>query len=356
MSSRHLRNLSGRDRDRDGFVDNSHFYALASELQGQPLFLRHWKGRRYSDDSRRWQPLSSIKNGDGFQVLVQGKQDRSELFRILDVNGSGRINGLNPWQPQRLALSKDWEKYFGDVIQVDGVIGEDKDSNADGFLDAGIDYRIATDDGFVTLMDASGKVLTTKRSRHWDAVRAVGVKSGFQVLLRHQRGRKPIRFQLLDVSRNGIITQKSRWKSTARALFAGWDPRIKSAILDGSSGSGDVSAASVGEQPPVSQLIYKAVATDLSEVTYSLEPSGDASLDGLSIDAGLGEVHLTTEELIALPERMHFRVVATDAAGNSNFLDVSVSLTIDTPVEGSNSVDAAPASGDETMLLSLIHI
>ena len=126
MSSRHLRNLSGRDRDRDGFVDNSHFYALASELQGQPLFLRHWKGRRYSDDSRRWQPLSSIKNGDGFQVLVQGKQDRSELFRILDVNGSGRINGLNPWQPQRLALSKDWEKYFGDVIQVDGVIGEDK--------------------------------------------------------------------------------------------------------------------------------------------------------------------------------------------------------------------------------------
>ena len=29
---------------------------------------------------------------------------------------------------------------------------------------------------------------------------------------------------------------------------------------------------------------------------------------------------------------MYFRVVATDAAGNRNFLDVSVSLTIDTPV------------------------
>ena len=350
MSARHLRNFSGRDRDRDGFVDNSHFYALASEGQGQPLFLRHWKGRRYSDNSRRWQPLSSIKNGDGFQVLVQGRQDRSELFRILDVNGSGRINRLNRWQPQQLALSKDWEKYFGDVIQVDGVLGEDKDSNADGFLDAGIDYRIATDDGFVTLLDTGGKVLTTKSSRHWDAVRAVGVKSGFQVLLRHQRGRKPIRFKLLDVNRNGIITQNSRWKTTARALFAGWDPRFKSAILDGSSGSGDVSAASVGEQPPVRQLIYKAVATDLSEVTYSLEPSGDASLDGLSIDASLGEVHLTTEELIALPERVYFRVVATDAAGNRNFLDVSVSLTIDTPVEGWHSADAAPASGDEAML------
>ena len=65
-------NFSGVDRDGDGFVDNSHFYALAS--QGQLLFLRNWKGRRYSINSKRWQPISSIEDGDGFQVLFRGKR------------------------------------------------------------------------------------------------------------------------------------------------------------------------------------------------------------------------------------------------------------------------------------------
>ena len=341
-------NFSGVDQDGDGFVDNSHFYALVS--QGQPLFLRNWKGRRYSVHSKRWQPISSIKDGDEFQVLVQGKEGRDGLFRILDVNGSGRINGWNRWQPQSRALSKGWEKKFGDVIQVDGVIGEDRDLDADGFLDAGTKYRMVTNDGFVALKDATGKILTSKSSRHWDAVRAVAVKGGFQVLLRHQRGEKPVRFQLLDVNRKGIVTQKSRWKTTAKALFAGWDPRLTSAIVDGSSSSGGVSAASVGDPGPSSHLIYKAVAVDLSDVTYSLEPTGDTSLDGLSIDPSDGDVYLTVDELIAIPERVYFRVVATDVAGNSNFLDVSVVLTVDTSGSNSNPDDEAPASGGETML------
>ena len=100
-------NFSGRDRDRDGFVDNSRFYALASKGKGS-LFLRHWKGRRYSDNSWRWQPLS-LSRMRWISSSRSGKQDRSELFRILDVNGSGRINRLNRWQLQQLALSKDWE-------------------------------------------------------------------------------------------------------------------------------------------------------------------------------------------------------------------------------------------------------
>ena len=36
MSAHHLRNLSGRDRNRDVFIDSSYFYALASEGSGQP--------------------------------------------------------------------------------------------------------------------------------------------------------------------------------------------------------------------------------------------------------------------------------------------------------------------------------
>ena len=121
------------------------------------------------------------------------------------------------------------------------------------------------------------------------------------------------------------------------ALFAGWDARFQSAILADSSSGGGITAASVDEQPPISHLIYTATATDLSEVVYSLEPSDGSSLDGLSIDSTLGEVRLTTEELIAIPEQLHFKVVATDVAGNSSSLDVVVALTVETPAPADSS-------------------
>ena len=354
MSAGQPNSFSGMDKDSDGFVDHTKFYAFVSE--GQPLFLRNWKGRRFSDGSRRlMNPMRAIKDGDGFQVLVQGKASKKGLFRIFDVNAEGRINGKSKWRTQGFALSKDWENHFGDVIQVDGVIGKEKDADADGFLDGGTGYRIVTDDGFITLKDASVKALTNKSSEHWDPVRAVDVKSGFQVLLRHERGRKPTRFRLLDVDLDGTATGKSRWKSAAQALFAGWDIRFQSSILgDNSSGDG-ITAASVGEPTLTSQLIYTAEATDLSEVIYTLEPSGDSSLDGLSIDPNLGEVRLTTLEFIAIPERVTFRVVATDVSGNSSSIDVVVALTVETSalVDPSDEGDSASEDGALVSMSSL---
>ncbi len=348
MSAGERRSGSSVDKNADGFVDNSHFYALVSE--GKPKFLRNWKGRRFTDASKSWNPIHAINDGDGYQVLVEGKGRREGRYRILGVNSTGRINDETRWRSKDGALKKGWEDRFGDVIQVDGILGEDKDVDGDGFLDAGTGYRIATESGAVTLKNASGKALTSKSSKRWDAIQAVDVETGFKVLLRKQKGRQSGRFQLLDVSSDGTVTGKSRWKTATKALFSGWDIRFQQTIAGDNSSGGGLTAASVGEQAPSSQLIYTAVATDLSEVVYSLEPSGDSSLDGLSIDSSLGEVHLTTEELIAIPDHVDFTVVATDVAGNRSSLDVSVSLTVDSPTVDLKSGDGASDSGDGTTL------
>ena len=337
------------DKNSDGFVDNKLFYTLVSEENN--LFLRNWKGRRFSDASGQWKPIRAINTSDGYQVLVEGKAGKKGMFSILDVNVSGRINGKSRWRTQSVSLRKGWEDRFGDVIRADDILGEEKDSDGDGFLDAGQGYRMASPHGTVTLKSASGKALSDKSSKRWDAIRSVGEDNGFQVLLRKRKGRKPTSlFQLLDVDVDGTVMGKSRWKSAAKALFAGWDMRFQASILNDKSSGGGVTAASIGEEAPISQLIYTAAATDLPGVVYSLEPSGDFSLDGLSIDSNLGEVRLTTENLIAIPERVHFRVVATDVAGNSSSLDVVVSLIVETPSETLNPDDGASASGEGTMV------
>ena len=66
----------------------------------------------------------------------------------------------------------------------------------------------------------------------------------------------------------------------------------------------------------------------------------------MSIDSALGEVRLSTEELIAIPERLQFTVVATDVAGNSSSLDVVVDLTVETSAPDDPSDEGASALGD----------
>ncbi|MEC8215177.1 MAG: Ig-like domain-containing protein [Cyanobacteriota bacterium] len=227
----------------------------------------------------------------------------------------------------------------------------EKDADGDGFLDGGVGYLMPSSDGPVTLKNAAGKALSDQSSKRWDAIQAVDVEEGFQVLLR-KPGRKGSLFQRLDVNPDGTVLSKTGWRNSAKALFAGWDARFQSAILADSSSGGGITAASVDEQPPISHLIYTATATDLSEVVYSLEPFDGSSLDGLSIDSALGEVRLSTEALIAIPERLQFKVVATDLAGNSSSLDVVVALTVETqepvdlPDDGDVSGDGLVPDGD----------
>ena len=328
MSSNLSLNNPGSDQDRNGFVDGAKFYTLATDDGG--LLLQESGGRRYSDrSSPRWNALQAVPNRRGFDVLLQGEGSKQGQFRMLAANSAGRINSKSAWTSLDDALASGWEDIFGDVIRVDGVQGPIVDLDGNGFVDDRKDYLITADDAVVPLRSRSGKFLSSVSSKRWDAIKAIGVKDGFQVLLQGQR-KKGERFRQLDVNLDGSITRRSKWMKGSKALFAGWDARFRGLLLADSSGSGALEAASVEERDAAaSQLIYSAVATDASALTYGLEASGDAPLTGLTIDASTGEVRLSAEMARQLPQSVSFLVTATDAAGNRSELPVDVSLTWD---------------------------
>ena len=236
-----------RDNNADGLVDDSKRIRLATE-QG-PLSLRNWTGARLRASSKRWDAEKAVDDGPGFKVLLKGKRGLHGQFKVLEVNASGVVNGESQWQPIRRALSNGWESVFGDVIQNDGVIGRDTqpDANGDGLFDRGQGqaYRIlASSDQKVTLRSKQGELLSKDSSKRWDAVQAVSVEDGFQVLLQKGSRRKPA-FKLLNVGADGVTTERSAWLPQPEALFAGWDLRFKPSILASSSSGGTVDAASV---------------------------------------------------------------------------------------------------------------
>ena len=191
MSAHHSGNLSRVDRDGDGFVDSAVTFTLSVDGKGLPL--SNWKGRLFSDDTtKNWTPVRAISGLSGYEVLVQGKERRKGLFRVLDVNLSGRINGRSKWLSDDRALKKNWEDLFGDVIQVDGILGLEKDTDGDGFLDDADVYLMPSSDGPVTLKNVAGKALSDKSSKRWDAILAVDVEGGFQVLLTNKAVRRVV--------------------------------------------------------------------------------------------------------------------------------------------------------------------
>ena len=92
MSAHYSGNLSRIDRDGDGFVDNADTFTLAADGGGLPL--TNWKDRLFTDDSTKsWTPVRAISGSNGYEVLVQGEEHKKGLFRVLNVNSAGRING-----------------------------------------------------------------------------------------------------------------------------------------------------------------------------------------------------------------------------------------------------------------------
>tara|TARA_B100001057_G_scaffold442554_1_gene478031 strand:+ start:422 stop:5413 length:4992 start_codon:yes stop_codon:yes gene_type:complete len=333
---------SARDSNADGLVDDSKKIKLATG-QG-PLNLRNWRGERLLASTNRWDVEKAVVDGSGFKVLLKGRGSLRGQFKVLEVNATGVVNGESKWQPSRHALSNGWESVFGDVIKNDGAIGRNSgpDTNGDGLFDRGRGraYRIlAGSDEMVTLRSKNGDPLSRNSSKRWEAVQALSVDGGFQVLLQKGSRRKP-EFKLLNVGADGITKEKSAWLPQAEALFAGWDTRLKSSILATASSGGTVDAASVDGNGSVGQLIYTASASDTSGVIFSLQSLDDGSLNGLSIDANSGEVRLNPDAVLPLPDSIGFSVVAIDLAGNSTSLDVVVSLSMTVVKSGETSAES----------------
>ena len=93
------------------------------------------------------------------------------------------------------------------------------DANGDGLFDRGQGraYRIlAGSDEMVKLRSKQGEPLSKNSSKRWEAVQALSVDDGYQVLLQKGSRRKP-QFRLLNVGDDGITTTKSAWLPQAKA-------------------------------------------------------------------------------------------------------------------------------------------
>ena len=189
MSSDSKNSRVERDLDANGFIDGSGRYKLATGEGSLPL--RNWKGQKISDQSStRWDAVKAVSDGSGYKILLRGQGSKEGLVKVLEANASGVINGSSKWQSIDKALKRGLESVFGDEIRKDGYIGHDprRDANGDGFLDRGKGkaYKLLTESSPITLQSKGGDPLSSASSKRWDAIQAVVVEDGFQVLLKKE--------------------------------------------------------------------------------------------------------------------------------------------------------------------------
>ena len=159
------------------------------------------------------------------------------------------------------------------------------DADGDGLFDRGqgrVYLMVPDSDEMFRFCSKQGEPLSRKSLKLWDAVQALRVEDGFQILLHKGSPRKPA-FKLLNFDVDGITTEKSSWLSQAEALFAAWDARFMSLILAPASSGGTVDSAMVDGNEADEQLICTALG-----VTLSLQSLDAGSLSGLSISAESG--------------------------------------------------------------------
>ena len=339
-----VRSASGpNDRDGNGLVDSSKQYKLAIN-GGSALPLKNWKGRTYSDASTpHWNAIHAVKHEDGFRVLCEGEGKREGQFSWMSVNADGRINGQSGWQAANDPSTQQWERIFGDVIQKDGVIGKASDDDGNGFLDKHPHYQIYTNGTSVALTAQDGKKLSKRTSGRWNALKAISIDDGFQVLI-GSRGRKQQRFRVLDVNLDGQVREKTPWMNGAKALFAGWNTQFRTLLL-GKNSRGGVEAASTDGGSPVGELIYTATANDSSNVTYALKDQGQGFDGVLAVDQDSGEVRLNADKLTDIPKDISFILITTDSAGNSSEWPVTVALSLREKTEDNEQDAGAGAAG-----------
>ncbi|MFW2421492.1 MAG: cadherin domain-containing protein, partial [Porticoccaceae bacterium] len=110
------------------------------------------------------------------------------------------------------------------------------------------------------------------------------------------------------------------------------------------------SASPLPEQSGANIIVYQAQATDLNPITYSLAAGGDNDL--FIINSVTGEVTFTVDAEFDDQQNYVFTVIATDSAGNSSELEVSLPITeVTGPLppeffsDGTASVDENSALG-----------
>ena len=225
------------DSDSDGLVDGTSAYQIYNS--GSAITIKDNNGDTRSDStSSHWDAVKAVVSASGFKVLLDGTSSKDGQFYFWNINSSGKITGGSGWRTEAQALAADWESTFGDIIKIDGVIGNPiTDSDSDGLVDGTSAYQIYNSGSAITIKDNNGDTRSDSTSSHWDAVKAVVSASGFKVLL-DGASSKDGQFYFWNINSSGKITGGSGWRTEAQALAAGWESTFGDIIkIDGVIGN-----------------------------------------------------------------------------------------------------------------------
>ena len=115
--------------NNDALADDSPDY----QLTGKGQIIDAFKRIRFKLSERinpNWDAVKAIQTDSGFQVLLDGAQTKENQFYVYTTNDSGQVTKGSGWKTTAQALTAGWESTYGDIIQIDGVIGNTNDGNA----------------------------------------------------------------------------------------------------------------------------------------------------------------------------------------------------------------------------------
>jgi len=218
------------DDNGDGFVDDSSNYKLFVD-QATAFDLTNRRGRKYSDKtSKNWDAVKAEKTDAGFQILLDGARKVEDKFSVWTTNESGVINRWSGWKTADQMLQLGYEDTFSVDFNNDDVIGFNLvDDNADGFVDGSFNYKLFHEGNAIDLTKKNGRKLSDNSSRVWDAIKAIKINSGFEVLLEGS-GRVDDMFYVWTTNEFGVITQGSGWKTADQMINLGYQDTFEFAF------------------------------------------------------------------------------------------------------------------------------
>ena len=141
------------------------------------------------------------------------------------TDASGVITNQTRWKTGDQMLELGYEDTFARDFNRDGVIGAPPafDDDGDGLADGSSTYKLFKGGQAITLTNSRGTAFSDRSSRWWDAVQAVQMDTGFQVLLEGNRGRRSGRFLVWTTNAAGVVTHNSGWKTGQQMFNLGYE-------------------------------------------------------------------------------------------------------------------------------------
>ena len=168
------------DIDNDGLVDNTNNYQLFDS--GSLVHLHKDSGTPISSaSSSKWNVANAAKSGEGFQVLLKGRNDREHQYIVWSTDSNGLKTSSTGWKVGNWMRTNGYESVFSIEFN-DSIVGV-SDADSDGFVDGEESYQLIDGDAAVYLHDSSGKVLSDSSSSKWNATKAVKIGNQFRVLM-----------------------------------------------------------------------------------------------------------------------------------------------------------------------------